>query len=122
MDKQGAKQQAIGSGWTIVVAAILGLGAWGINTFRGDNRWDDEPAEMLQQEQLEVLKEIADENTKKLTGLEQTRLRTEQRNISKDLKRLDDKQGALTDFEKDFQVTLDNQLQAVQDQLDEIED
>lgn len=119
--KSESKQQAVGSVWTVAAGAVLAFIGWSALTLNEENSWDDDPDSAQQNQTLTELKTYVEENKTSLNSLTQTRLRTEQRIISKDLKKLADLSRPLTENEEKYLITLEGQLQTVQEQLDEFE-
>jgi len=105
----GTKHQLRGAMWTVLAGGILVFLGWGALELNTANRWDHEPAEELQNEQLKQL--ISDNATGK-----QSDLRSEQRILLKDLSKLKQK-DKLTDMEHEYKLTLEQQLEMVEVQL-----
>lgn len=114
------KNQLMGATWTIL--ATIGAGAiiWSVTTVEDKNHWDSEAVAISQiaDTRIDMIEQYVEANQKALVNLNQMRLRTEQRNISKELKRLYDAQEPLTETEQHYLEMLEEQLEEVQREQD----
>lgn len=111
--KSQTKQQATGALWTLVGALLIALIIWGATRVEDENHWDSEAVQSQQ-----TFNDYVKQNDTTLMDLRETRLRTEQRNISKELRKLERREGSLTESEKAYKELLEEQLTKVTKQQD----
>lgn len=105
----------MGSAYTVMGGAALALVLWGATKLEDENHWDSEAVVMES-----AFKDYVKQQNRTVMDIQESRLRTEQRNISKEIRRIEGGEGTLTISEQRFLEVLNDQLFEVTKQQDEL--